>query len=474
MKTIQRNNIWIVFLCLFLILGSARFIYSTAFKSNVSLFNTSHGIKSIINSVITDFDNIEFHNRRWGPLGVGIVLNGIKKFDPDVITKKEYSKWPISSRKSYPSFVWRLTQFITYGISIYFLLSLVSEFQQTRNKEKYYTWSAILVFASLQSSAAIYDINNAGGGMFTAFFIIGHFYFFHKKKYFFAAIFIIIGIYYRLHPIVFAFPYFVFACFSKNHRKYVYYLFLVGTFIAIISYPIQGLKYGSFYPLSVIYHIGSDPFTSVPVTSQEVINPLSLIYKIINGFEINRNVFMPSKFLSFITYSFIILFILSNILAGYILSKYEYIWRNNNQLRLLYLFFFQIVIGYLYLIFSFDVSLEHLLNSLISILAPILLFSITINNLTILKNFKVICFIFFYFFGLTLVGGLLPISIVSIFIPFDLIDKIVGDNTAHIGNYGRFIWYHIPLFGLLIIGIVTYFYSKYLLKFTKSKFPGNI
>ena len=91
-----------------------------------------------------------------------------------VITKKEYSKWPISSRKSYPSFVWRLTQFIAYGISIYFLLNLVNEFQQTRNKEKYYTWSAILVFASLQSSAAIYDINNAGGGMFTAFFIIGH------------------------------------------------------------------------------------------------------------------------------------------------------------------------------------------------------------------------------------------------------------------------------------------------------------
>ena len=51
---------------------------------------------------------------------------------------------------------------------------------------------------------------------------------------------------------------------------------------------------------------------------------------------------------------------------------------------------------------------------------------------------------------------------------------MVGDNTAHIGNYGRFIWYHIPLLGLLIIGIVTYFYSKYLLKFTKSKFPGNI
>jgi hypothetical protein len=117
--------------------------------------------------------------------------------------------------KSYPSFVWRLTQFITYGISIYFLLRLLSEFQQKRNKEQYYTWGTILIFASLQSSAAIYDINNAGGGMFTAFFIIGHFYFFHKKKYFFAAIFIIIGIYYRLHPIVFAFPYFVFACFSK-------------------------------------------------------------------------------------------------------------------------------------------------------------------------------------------------------------------------------------------------------------------
>tara|TARA_B100001250_G_scaffold243200_1_gene209050 strand:- start:1909 stop:3333 length:1425 start_codon:yes stop_codon:yes gene_type:complete len=474
MKKIKRNNIWIVVLCFFLILGSARFIYSTSFKSNVSLFNTSHGIKSIINSVITDFDNIEFHNRRWGPIGVGIVLNGIKTFDPDVITKKEYTKWPISSRKSYPSFVWRLTQFITYGISIYFLLSLISDFQPTTRKEKNYNWSTILIFVSLQSSAAIYDINNAGGGMFTAFFIIGHFYFFHKKKYFFAAIFILIGIYYRLHPIVFAFPFFVFACFSKNHRKYIYYLFLIGSFIAIVSYPIQGFKYGSLYPLSVIYHIGAEPFTSVPVTSQEVINPLALIYKIINGFQINRTNFIPSKFLSFITSSFIILFILSNILAGYILSKFENKWKNNDQLRLLYLFFFQIIIGYLYLIFSFDVSIEHLLNSLISIFAPILLFSITINKLNSLYSLRVVGFIFFYFIGLSLVGGLLPISIVSVIIPFDLIDKMVGDDTTHIGQYGRFIWYHIPLLGLLIIGVVTYFYAKYLLKFSKSKFPRNI
>ena len=135
------------------------------------------------------------------------------------------------------------------------------------------------------------------------------------------------------------------------------------------------------------------------------------------------------------------------------------------------LFRSQVIIGFLYLIFSFDISIEHLLNSLISIYAPIFLFSATIHKFNNFNNIKIIGFVIFYFIGLALVGGLLPISIVTMIIPFDLIDKLVGDHTSHIGSYGRFVWYHIPLLGLLIIALVTYFYSRYLLKFTKSKFP---
>ena len=160
---------------------------------------------------------------------------------------------------------------------------------------------------------------------------------------------------------------------------------------------------------------------------------------------------------------FLVLFILSNILAGFILSRFEHRWKNDDQLRFLYLFFFQVIIGFLYLIFSVDVSIQHLLIPLISIYAPIFLFSATIHKFNDVDNIK-IRFIVIYFIGLTLVGGFLPISIVNIIIPYDLIDKIVGDHTNHIGQYGRFIWYHVPLLGLLIIAYVTYSYSRYVLK----------
>jgi len=86
------------------------------------------------------------------------------------------------------------------------------------------------------------------------------------------------------------------------------------------------------------------------------------------------------------------------------------------------------------------------------------------NDIDIFK----IRFIAIYFIGLTLAGGLLPMSIIATIMPYDLIDKIVGDHTNHISQYGRFIWYHFPLLGLFIIAYVSYSYSKFYLK--KSNF----
>ena len=479
MKKILKNNLWI-FLCFILLLGFARFIYSTSFKENVSLFKHSQGINSISGSTIYDYNNIELQDfydfRRWGPIGV-ILVSGIKKFVTEPIAKKDVQKLPHSFHRSYASysfqvnylstsyasFIWRLGLFISYGITIYFLLNLISEFKSLLQKNNAHVWSVVLIFVSLQSSAAIYNITNGGGEIFTAFCIISHFYFFYKKKYFIASIFIIIGIYFKLHPIVFAFPYFIFAIFSRNHRRYIFCLFIVGAVVSLISYPFQGLQYGSLYPFSIIYNILEQPFRVIPIWSEEELNLLSLINKIINGFQLYRSVSDIPPLISFITPLFTILFILSNILAGFILSRFEYRWKNDDQLRLLYLFFFQVIIGFLYLVFSSDISIQHLLNSLISIYAPIFLFSATIHKFNDVNNSK-IGFIVVYFIGLTLVGGFLPISIINIIIPYDLIDKIVGDHTNHIGEFSRFIWYQVPLLGLLIIAYVTYSYSRYVLK----------
>ena len=75
---------------------------------------------------------------------------------------------------------------------------------------------------------------------------------------------------------------------------------------------------------------------------------------------------------------------LIGILAGFILSRFEYRWKNDDQLRFLYLFFFQVIIGFIYLAFSPDISIQHLLNSLISIYAPIFLFSVNTGFLKML------------------------------------------------------------------------------------------
>lgn len=228
--------------------------------------------------------------------------------------------------------------------------------------------------------------------------------------------------------------------------------------------------YGSLYPFSMIFSVVEQSSNNIPIWSQELFNPLSLINKMLYGFQIEKsfsNVYDIFPLTSVIISLFTLLLILCNILAGFILSRFEYRWKNDDQLRFLYLFFFQVIIGFLYLIFSVDLSIEFLLIPLMSIYAPIFLFSATIHKFNDVDNIK-IRFIVIYFIGLTLVGGFLPISIINIIMPYDLMDKFVGDHTNHIGQYGRFIWYHIPLLGLLIIAYVSYSYSKFYLK--KSNF----
>ena len=446
LKNILKNNLQI-FLCLIIILGVCRFIYATSFKDNNTLHKISYAEKTYHSHIIDHDSEIEFNGRKWGPLSI-IFISTIKKFIPE----------------NYTSFAWRLGLFISYSFIIYFLFSLISEFKIIYNYNNNQVWSSILIACALQSSGAIYDITNGDLKIITALSIIGHFYFFCKKKYFISSIFIMIGIYYKFLPLIFAFPYLIFAVSSKNHRRYFVYLFIVGLIISIISFPIQGLIYGSLYPLSIIFSVfDQSSNSSIPIWSQEIFNPLSLINKILYGFQIEKSFssrFDLSSTISILISLFTILLILLNGLAGLILSRFENKWQNNDQLRLIHLFFFQGIIGFLYLILSVDVSIQHLLIPLISIYAPLFLFSATIHTLNDLDIDK-IKFITLYFIGLIFVGGLLPISIVNTFIPYNLIDKFFANNTSHIGEYGRFIWYHIPLIGLMIIAYVSFFYAKF-------------
>ena len=49
----------------------------------------------------------------------------------------------------------------------------------------------------------------------------------------------------------------------------------------------------------------------------------------------------------------------------------------------------------------------------------------------------------------------MPISFINKFINYNILDSIVNDDTKYIGEYGRYIWYHVPLIGLIGISFVT-------------------
>jgi hypothetical protein len=428
------------FLLIILLVGASRFIYSTSIKENISLFNKSYAEKAIFRSIEKNEQGLDVR-RSWGPISI-YMITGIHKIMP----------------KEYTTFFLRIILFISYGVIIIFLCNILREIQKLFKKKNTYFWIFLMIFISLQSSSAIYNITNGGVEIFTALSIIGHFYFFYKRKYFIAACFIIIGIYFKLHPIVFAFPYLVFSILSKEHKSYLYNFIIVSIIISIMSYPIMGFKYGIFYPLSMIYSIIGQQPNTLPIWSQEIFNPLSLINKILNGFNIDNsfnNIYEISNTVKILASIFTFLLFILNLYLGYLLSRIESDFKND-KLRLIYLLIFQTIIGLLYLFLSVDISIEHLLNGIISICAPIFLFSIYLDKFRDISFIKIINFLI-YIFSLCFIGCLMPISFINRFINYNILDSIVNDDTKYIGEYGRYIWYHIPLIGLIGISFVTLF-----------------
>jgi hypothetical protein len=446
-----------------LILGAARFTYSI---SGQPLFKPSYAEFAHLRMIDGNSE------RQWGPLFI-VLINGAKKLAPDGNQRgvERYCKSLenfYESCNSYTGLIWRAGLLVAYGLIIYFLLRLISEFKTllTGNAaSNNYFWNFFLVFIALQSTPAILVILVGGGEILTAFFIIGHFYYFLKKKYLVSALLVVFGVYFKLHPVVFVFPYFIFAVFSKHHRQYIFYLLTISSIVGCISFFIQGWLNGSLYPFSMILSVVMSTIEKsnsvIPIWSAELINPTALLNKMFNGFQFatrgSDNAFPLST--RIITYCFTLLFVLGNAFVGYRLSKLENEWKNNNQLRFLHLFIFQVIVGFIFVTCSVDVGMVHLPLMLISIYFPIFLFAATINSIYEINSFQIRCLLI-YLFGLSLTGGLLPTSIVVRFLPIEWLNKLSGN---FVNDYEGYYWYQIPLLGLVIIGFVSYYYSKYLL-----------
>ena len=286
MEFTSKKILWFCVGCI-LILGAARFVYS---MSAVSPFSSSYA--EHVDLLMKN----ENRHRKWGPVFI-VLINAAKKLAPDGNQRgverycKSYENF-YESCNSYTALIWRVGLLVAYGFIIYFLLKLISEFKLLltgNTASNNYFWNCFLIFVALQTSPAILTILVGGGELLTAFFIIGHFYYFVKKKYLVSALLIVFGVYYKLHPVVFAFPYFIFAVFSRNHRQYLFYLLTVSTIVGFVSYFIQGWLHGSLYPFSMILSIVSSAADAtvriIPFYSSEIINPPPLLNKMFNGFH---------------------------------------------------------------------------------------------------------------------------------------------------------------------------------------------
>jgi hypothetical protein len=443
-KKRNTGNFLCIAMCFVLLFGAARFFYSIT-KSSNALSRPAYS-EGVYHRMLVAQQNNTSIKRSWGPLFV-IIMKGIKTFVfPD-----------------YVSFAWRMLLLIAYGVIIYFLVSLMSDFKAVLNPTTSNLWSFIFIFLALQFSPAIYNITNGGGEVLTALSIVGQFYYFYKRKYFLAVIFIVCGIYFKLFPVIFAFPYFVFSICSKGHRRYAFWLVLVGAVISVVSLFARGWRDDLLYPLSMVFSIGKQPSDMVLIWSMEIFSPISFINKIINGFQASTspNVHM-SHSVSQIAFLFVILLFGANILAGFKLSRLENRWRHHDQLRYLHLFVFQVVVGFIFLTFSLDISMEHLLLAMVSLFSPIFLFSSRVHKVSEMNRSQIqyiVCFLV----GLAFVGGLLPLSILNSILPLDGIHQMAGNLPNNLNLYEKYIWYHVPMFGIYIIALVSYFSARSLI-----------
>ena len=438
----KATNFLYIAMCFILSFGLVRFFYSILKVK--SLFQPTY-IEAVYRLMVVAQQDGIIMERRWGPL-FAIAVTGLKTFIPT----------------AYFSFIWRVFLLIAYGLIIYFFLRIISAFKNTLQRKNTNLWSFILVFSMLQFASAIYNVTNGGGEIFITLFIVGQFYYFYNKKYFIAALFIVLGIYFKLFPVVFAFPYFIFSICSKNHRRYAFYLILAGVVISLAGFLPWASKADLFYPFSMIFSITREPSNTLPIWSKEIFSPLFFINKIMTGFQIPQEDVSMSRSINNIAFVFTIMLFVSSLFAGWKLSRLENRWSRNPQLRFLHLFIFQVVIGFIFLTFSLEIAIEHILLSIVSVFSPLYIFSARIHKISDI-NLSWIKYMLSYLFGICLAGGLLPLSLLNRILLLNWIHQISGNPPDSLILYEKYIWYHVPMFGIYIIALVFYFSARSLI-----------
>ena len=265
----------------------------------------------------------------------------------------------------------RVSLALTYLITIVMVVKLAAP-QDRAPGDQTLARQALIAFLAFQSTAAIYAIANGMGEVISAGCIIGHCYCFFKKRYFAAALLISFGIYFKLHPIVFLLPYFLFALMSRDHRSYAGYVLLCGFGAALLTVPSAGWEAGFFYPLSMIRGVLTNS-RLVPMRNREVFGFVFLFDRLTSSFNVRAGGHTPGV-TTMITRVATVLLAASLSTCAIVLARYERVWNTSTERRREAIVIFQSLIGFLVVSLSLDVSIAHLVPLMVTLYSPVLLF----------------------------------------------------------------------------------------------------
>lgn len=335
-----------------------------------------------------------------------------------------------------------------YFGTIWFLMRLFAEIKLPwlEREGQYRRW--LLLFLCLQSTAAIYAISGGMGELVTAFCIVAHLYFFVRRQFFAAALVISIGVYFKLYPIVFLFPYALFSVLSRDHRKYIACLVGSVVLIALVSLPVAGWLYGPLYPLTMLQSVMAEPGASaglIPLGSKEVFGPLFFLSRMLTSFSVPAD---PASETIGRTLSpvFSLLLFASTAGCALVLRRLEPKWTGDSGKRGLALVIFQIAIGFVMVSFSPDMSITLLLPLTVSLYAPLWVWAAPLFPPRV--DARAIATWTLFLVGLVLCGNLVPLSLLLKVLPLTLFDHLAGNAVTDLIPHEKFMWYQIPMFGV--------------------------
>jgi len=435
-----------IILIILLLLVATRFFYGIA--KNPSLWFAGVSVDNRYDSQLSPGTNTV---RKYGPVFI-IVMKAVKTF----------------AQKDYIPIVWRILSILTYALIVYFVMKIILLVQNLFFQDDGRLNCYIFALLALTFSPMIYHISNGSAEVFCALSVVCHFYYFYKKKYFLASLFIIGGIYFTLFPLPFVVPYIVFSIFSKSHKNYFYSIILSTLIISLISFLFQGWRDGALYPFSMVFSImdNTGDTRMLSIWNREVFAPLSFINKLINGFNV-QNAAAMTEVTKSIAKLFVFLSIGINIFLGWLLTKFECKWKDNDKTRLFHLLFFQVIFEIIFFSFSLNIAIGHVVIGMIVFFSPLIFFSFKeyqISNKTFLELTGAGLFIT----GIILMGGILPVSILCKIIPLEWLHKMAGNQPGNLSLYGMYIWYHIPMFGMYTIVLSFLCYIPTMKKVRKS------